>query len=88
MYTLVLTKAERDAISWVGYRYGHGDNLKKVLLEAIFDEEWDEDKVIIVPLYEDEAWEIRDIGFEDDFRWTCFCPEFADKMNEFCEKLI
>lgn len=34
-YTLTLTKQERDAIDWIGDRYWHGDDFRKIIREYV-----------------------------------------------------
>lgn len=91
MYELMLTHSERMAINWVGNRYGHGTDLYRQLLKGYWyplDANWDSDVDIRFEIPEYVAWRIRDIGEEDNFLWTCFSPEFAQKMNDFCDKII
>lgn len=90
MYKLTLTPNERKAIDWVGYRYGHGYDLSRQLEKGQWntDIDWYSDQDIEFNLPEYVAWLIKDIGEEDNFLWTCFSPEFAQKMNDFCDKII
>lgn len=90
MYKLMLTYEERKAIDWVGYRYGHGDDLRKLLnrSEQEQEKEWDDhcDMTFLIP--EHIAWQIRDIGEECEYRWDCFADDLANKLTEFCDKII
>lgn len=95
MYTLTLTKSERDAIDWVGYRYGHGDELRAILENAMrkinpdYDcDKWEEriDTTFQIPEY--LAWDICDIAEECEYRWDCFAPELAEKLTNFCMGVI
>lgn len=91
MYNLLLTADERSAIDFCGYRYAHGDELQRLLyIDSHLDPdvEWTSDEDILFFIPESVAWQIRDIGEECEFRWDCFCPELAAKMNEFCEKIV
>lgn len=90
MYTLTLTKSERDAIDWVGNRYAHGDQLFRILISQneTSDDDWDADKDILFSLPEWAAWEVYEIGEESNFLWDCFCPGLVAKMNEFCDKIV
>jgi hypothetical protein len=46
MYTITLTKDDRRAMDWVGDRYSHGTDLRRVLeaeaVTAVPDQGWDE----------------------------------------------
>lgn len=95
MYTLTLTKSERDAIDWVGYRYSHGDELRAILENAVrkvnsdYDcDKWEEriDTTFQIPEY--LAWDICDIAEECEYRWDCFAPELAEKLTNFCMGVI
>ena len=95
MYELSLTLGERRAIDWIGYRYGHGDDLRHMLIYSEWhcqDKDslnpWEEEGIITFKCPEHIAWEIRRIGEEDNFLWTCFSPELAQKMNRFCKKIV
>lgn len=101
MYTLTLTHDERKAIDWVGYRYGHGNNLKDLLFEdsiLIVNEDIDKDQLfeewhhrdgdITFHIPENLAWAINNIGEECEFRWDCFAEDLAAKMNNFCGEIV
>lgn len=92
MYSLTLTHAERKAIDWVGYRYGHGDELRDLLDESIqvnpIDDDWNDDKDITFQIPEYLAWDICDIGEECEHRWDCFAPELAEKLTNFCMGVV
>jgi hypothetical protein len=95
MYELMLTHNERMAIDWIGDRYGHGTDLYFALIgtkwkceDGNYSDPWGDMGNIVFKIPEHIAWQIRDIGEEDDFLWTCFSPEFAQKMNDFCDKII
>lgn len=86
MYELTLTQNERDAISWVGNRYWCGDDLYKLLLNAEWDGEWDDDTDITFKLPEHVAWQIRDGIMENGI--DCFSPEFEGKLYDFCNIVV
>lgn len=92
MYTLTLTLAERQAIDWVGNRYGHGDELYTLLWHDCTaspdDADWDSPQDITFEVPEFVVWDIYNIGEECDFQWDCFSEDFCKKLNEFCEKIV
>ncbi len=90
MYTLTLTADERRAINWVGYRYSHGDDLHKLLNKCRQrpDVDWDERCDITFEIPEHIAWEIGQMGDEGNYQWDCFAENLADKLTEFCMKLV
>lgn len=92
MYYLTLTAGERKAIDWVGYRYAHGDQLYKVLWGGSVcnheDADWDDPRELTFAITEAAAWMIKDIGEESHFRWDCFAPELANKLNKFVDELV
>lgn len=105
-YSLTLSRAERAAIDWVGRRYGNGDDLYSVLLGCEWGPatlvqpfskewvviEWIDDGEITFHLSESQAWEIRDIGKNEDgdneYNWPCFDNALTEKMNSFCESIV
>ncbi len=92
-YHLTLTHAERRAIDWVGHRYSHGDNLYSLVwgqnTSALPDDaDWDDERDITFNLPEHVAWQINDIGEEDNFLWTCFARELSGKLNTFCDRIV
>lgn len=87
MYRLTLTKDERAAIDWVGYRYVHGDDFYKLLVhECEFENDWDYDGDVTFSIPEHVAWEMVDKLPEDDF--ACFAPEFESKMWLFLDTIV
>ncbi len=65
MYTITLRKDDRRAIDWVGDRYGHGTDLRRVLegeaVTAVPDQGWESDLAITYHLPEHLAWEVKAI---------------------------
>ena len=87
MYKLILSKSERDAIDWIGYRYFHGDDLYKLLIEHA-SEDWDYFGDVLFTLPEHIAWQIRD-GLEDEeYQFTCLSGNFANKLMSFCDQIV
>lgn len=91
MYKLTLTRSERKAIDWVGYRYAHGDDLYKLLWgRSIANDgaevEWDDDIDISFAIPEHIAWEIREACEEDNLE--CFSSELVSKLVDFCNKIV
>lgn len=93
MYTLTLTLNERKAIDWVGDRYGHGHDLYKLIFVGGCESDppeadWDHPTDVSFAISEHVAWQIQQIGEECEYRWDCFSPEFANKLNSFCDKIV
>lgn len=87
-YELTLTKDERNAIDWVGYRYGTGDDLFKTLMRGNPNHDWDFAGDVSFQIPEHVAWQIRDLCESEDFLFPCFSPEFAGKLQDFCDKIV
>ena len=91
-YTLTLTRNERKAIDFVGGRYAHGDELSAILFEAglEMDEylDWQNPEDITYNIPEHLAWQILEVAEAEEYRWDLFGPELAQKMNEFCERIV
>jgi hypothetical protein len=89
MYTLTLTKAERQAFDWVGDRYNAG-RVADLLIGCIPEgqPEWNEDGDITFAIPERIAWEIRDLAEEEGSAWPCLAPDLASKLNDFCSGVI
>ena len=96
MYKLMLTHSERQAIDWVGNRYGHGDDLFNILMGCEWKEndgddeevEWDTDYDITFEIPENLAWEIREIAESGEYMWDCFSSKLSEKMTDFCLEII
>lgn len=94
MYTLTLTKAERDAIDWIGPRYWHGDQLYRRIwgdsTQSPDDADWDTPVDITFHVPEHVAWEIRDsINYDDgDEKLACFSDELKSKLLAFCDSIV
>ena len=93
VYTLTLTKADRDAIDWVGDRYSgaaciHGAYQKLGVNVGSWDDEGD--LTLIMP--EHVAWGIQE-GAEMDASgghptWPCFAPELKAKLDAFLDSIV
>ena len=92
MYHLTLTHDERKAIDFAGYRYGHGDDLYKVLWTDCKanpeDADWDADCDITFDIPEHAAWKIHEIGEECELRWDLFADELATKLTDFVMRIV
>lgn len=89
VYTLTLTKDERGAITWIGNRYRHGDELFDLLLDQIpADQEWSSPDDITFPLTEAQGQQIKLIGGDSGMLWDCFSSELVQKLNKFCDSVI
>lgn len=90
MYYLTLTADERKAIDWIGNRYRHGDEFFRLLWANgkpfPNDADWDDPRSITFTIPENIAWQISEIGEEDN--WTCFAPALSAKLNEFCMQIV
>ncbi len=93
MYALTLTKSERDAFDWVGYRYNSGDIMRILRSCTAYYNQDDsikeddmEDLNFLVP--EHKAWEIKELAEQEEYSFPCFADELKAKMWEFCDKII
>ena len=87
MYKLTLTKTERKAFDWVGYRYNAGE-ISDLLIQcsALSWSETDEDIYFEIP--EHVAWRIRDLAEEENNMWPCFSGTLALKLNRFISSIV
>jgi len=98
MYELTLTKSERKAIDWIGYRYSNGDDLKELLLDCDVDSShyttnaWTDAEDIIFYIPEHIAWQIADNAREEDgdheYNFPCFSQDLTAKMFFFCFDIV
>lgn len=92
MYSLTLSKSERDAIDWVGGRYTNGENLYHLLWVhsdcSPSDADWDYDGHLTFDVPEHVAWQIRVNAESEDGFWPCFAPELAQKMQQFVDSIV
>jgi len=87
MYHLTLTRSERQAIDWVGYRYPHGDELYDILMECIPDDiEWSDSGNVTFDIPEYKAWEIQEVLGDSQFE--CFSEELASKLVQFMGSIV
>lgn len=77
MYTLTLNQDDRRAIDWIGDRYSHGNDLKRVLVDeavtAVPDQVWESDLSITYHLPESKAWQVKEIV--EDGNLDCINPD-------------
>lgn len=82
MYKLTLTRSERKAINFAGYRYCCGDELFNHLCDSEFDHDWDSQEDIEFRIPENLAWLINECISEDTNKLeTCF-PLFSDELSK------
>ena len=86
MYKLTLTKKERNAIDWIGYRYSHGDELYHELIMCDHEGEWGDEGDIEFSIPEPEAWLIQELIEQDGL--ACFSPEFREKLFKFAGEIV
>lgn len=88
-YELALTEAERRAVTWIGNRYWHGDDMKSHLTACSRDTEWTQEGDITYRIPEREAWEMfhewEEIG---NSQFDCFGPELSEKLRAFMDGLV
>ena len=84
MYKLALTREERKALDWIGYRYFHGNELYDLLTECDMQEvEWDSDQTITFSIPENIAWSIKQ-GFDcENNEFACLDDWLANKLRTF-----
>jgi hypothetical protein len=87
-YSLLLTYAEREAIGWIGNRYGHGVKLYRLLIDNTSkeDDNWYSKDDIEFKLPESVAWQISEIIEEDNL--ACFSDELRAKFYSFQQKIV
>lgn len=94
MYTITLTKAERNAFDWVGDRYNAGEVARLLTsggmwgVESEEDVEWDDDEDITFFIPEHVMWEILNMAHEEDYSWPCFSRVLREKLNSLCEQVV
>lgn len=89
MYQLTLTYSERQAIDFVGYRYGHGDQLASLLSDCTQElENWTEKGDMKFSIPEHIAWGIKAIAEECNYFWDLFGTAFSTKMTNFCMEIV
>jgi hypothetical protein len=82
--SLTLTKSERQAIDWIGYRYAHGDDLQRLLWNYCQQSdgaeiEWDSVDDITFTIENDRKREFIRMVFADNC--SCFSPELKLKLK-------
>lgn len=84
MYTLKLSLTEESAIDWIGNRYRHGNELRHCLM--LCEHEINENGNCIYKIPEHIAWQIQEIGEEDN--WACFATRLIIKLEAFCMEIV
>lgn len=89
-YSLTLTREERKAIDWVGYRDWNGDELRSILEGGTGPEydgnEWYSDDEFTFKLSEADAWTVRECAEEDGI--PHFADSLATKIVELIESIV
>ena len=94
-YKLTLTKDERDAIDWVGYRYSNGDELRNLLEESkvkvmlpydVVNEVnecdiWNTDCILTFDVPENLAWSIKENANQEDGDSEYTFPCFSEELS-------
>lgn len=93
MRKLTLTKSERDAMDWIGYRYPHGYDFYKLLMDADWHPkttevindvtytdgpEWDSEGEITFHINDELFFRIQQLLSECDY--DCIVDSFAEKL--------
>jgi hypothetical protein len=90
MYSLTLTKSERDAFDWVGGRYdSSGDAMARLIRTGTGpDDSWFEPGDVTFNIAEHIAWEMNDLAYAEDYQFTCFSADLHSKMMDFLGKIV
>ena len=103
MFCLMLTREERDAIEWIGYRYSHGDDLFDALQNASgcilvddMESAWkaaNKDEAEWDGTYDIDYWMSQATALEvkaiiDGSLLDCFATEFCTKLREFSKQVV
>lgn len=89
MYTLTLTRAERNAFDWIGNRYSNGNDMSDYFSECLKeDESWDDDGDLVFNIPESIAWEIKELAENDDMLFPCFADALRIKMTQFVDNIV
>lgn len=86
MYSITLSKEDRQAVDWIGSSYSHGSDLKQILeseeVNAIPDESWDSDLAITYHLPEYKAWELKEIVEEGNLDCINLGSNLAQQLTQ------
>lgn len=92
MYFMTLTKSDRQAIDWIGDRYSHGSDLKKILeseeVKATPDQPWDSDLAITYHLPEYKAWELQEIVEEGNLDCINLASNLAQQLTQLILSIV
>ncbi len=94
MYQLTLSRAERAAIDWIGFRYWNGYSLRDILCHCFpqsAEVGWDCPLDITFRLPEYCAWDILELARQecgDYLICHCFSPELNVKIVDFLLRIV
>lgn len=89
-YKLTLTKGQREAFDWNGYRYASsGDKMSALICEGIpEDAEWSQEGDITFEIPEHVAWEMQELAEEENHSWTSFNGDLTSIMEDFISQIV
>jgi hypothetical protein len=90
MYTLTLTRDERMAFDWVGYRY-NAAHIAGILTESEcigLVHDWNDPIDITFDIPEHMAWGINKLAEKEDYSFPCFSDDLRDKLTAFCMSIV
>ena len=88
LYTLTLTRPERQAFNMVEGRYNETD-VMDFLVECLpANRGWNDDGDITFRIPEHIAWEIDQLAKEEQNTWPMFNDELANKLNGFLLTIV
>lgn len=90
MYSLTLTKDEREAFDWVGGRYSSsGYDMAQLIQEGIPSESsWDDAGDITFSIPEHIAWEMQDLAESENFEFACLADSLVSKLWRFLDTIV
>lgn len=89
MYKLTLSKSERFAFDFVGYRYCNGDDISQLLSGCLpEDQSWDDDRELTFSIPENVAWSIQELSSREDDLFPLFSSPLTRKMMNFLDQII
>ena len=92
MYFMTLTKDDRQAIDWIGDRYSHGSDLKKILeseeVKTSPDADWESDLDITYHLPEYKAWELKEIVEEGNLDCINLGSNLAQQLTQLILSIV
>jgi len=92
MYQIKLNQEDRQAIDWIGHRYGHGTSLKNILesldVERNPDVDWESDIDITYQLPEYKAWQLKEVVEEDNLDCINLGSNLAQELTRFINSIV